>query len=212
VAELAGSMLCAAPLLAVLTVPVAALLGIDPTTNTQGLAYLYGMALLGTWTAVIPQKAFETRPLDSSTKRLIALAGGLFVGTVSTLLGQNLQLGYTQQVAYFPGIRGHELIFFGALFALTTGWWRIVVRDRKSRFRLMPILWTAVLSALLTPFFWPYAAKGGSEGVSWDGIAMAVLIATAVQLISPWNKAAALYAQYLRASKKQNCKGKAVRC
>ena len=212
VAELAGSMLCAAPLLALLTVPVAALLGIDPATNTQELAYLYGMALLGTWTAVIPQKAFEARPLDGTTRRLIALAGGLFVGTVSTVLGQNLQLGYSQPVAYFPGIRGHELIFFGALFTLTSGWWRVAVRDRKSRFRLMPILWTAVLSAILTPFFWPYAANAGSEDFRFDGIAMAVLIATAIQLISPWNQAAALYAQYLRASKKQTCKGKALRC
>ncbi len=82
---------------------------------------------------------------------------------------------------------------------MTSGWWRLAVRDRKSRFRILPILWTAVLAAMLTPFFWPYDRQ--------DGIALAVLIVTAVQLVSPWNQAAALYAQYVRASKKQKCKG-----
>jgi serine/threonine protein kinase len=211
-AELAASMLCSAPLLALLVIPVAAILGIDPSTDTQHLAYLFGMALVGTWIAVVPPKALETRRLDGITRRLISLAGGLSLGAIGTVLGQNLQIATSQPVAYVPGIRGHELIYFGALFALTGSWWRMAARDRKSRFRIMPVLWTALLAMILTPFFWPHVGVGGSEELRFEGMVLAVLIAMAVQLVSPWNQAASLYAQYVRASKKQKCKSGAVRC
>jgi hypothetical protein len=205
-------MLCAAPILALLVIPVATVLGIDPSTDTQQMAYLYGMALLGTWIALVPPKALETRRVDGITRRLISLAGGLALGVVGTLLGRSLQIGTAQPVQHVPGIHGHELIYFGALYGLTGGWWRMAVRDRRSRFRIMPILWTGVLSAILTPFFWPHLGIAGSEELRYEGIALAVLIAIAVQLASPWNRAASLYAQYLRASKKQKPGGKVVRC
>jgi hypothetical protein len=134
------------------------------------------------------------------------------VGAIGTLLARSLQLGLSQQSGYLPGIRGDELLFFGALYTLTGGWSRETVRDRKTRFRIMPIVWTGLLSAVLTPLFWPYANNEGVAELRYDGIALAVLIATAVQLISPWDKAAALYAQYVRASAKQKGKGRAVRC
>ena len=57
---------------------------------------------------------------------------------------------------------------------------------------------TALLAAALMPF-WPYTRQ--------DGIAIAVLIATAVQLVSPWNEAASLYTRYVRATEKQRRKG-----
>ena len=53
-------MLWAAPLLALLAVPAATLLGIDPAGQPQQLAYLYAMALLGTWLVLIPNKVIET--------------------------------------------------------------------------------------------------------------------------------------------------------
>lgn len=91
------------------------------------------------------------------------------------------------------------------LYTLMAGWLSLTARDRKSRFRIGPILWTGLLSAILTPFFWPYGVR--------DGVYIAVAIATAVQLVSPWNEAAALYKRYVRASEKRNCKkGKVVRC
>ena len=55
---------------------------------------------------------------------------------------------------------------------------------------------------MLIPF-WPYER--------WDGVYIAVLIAAAVQLVSPWNESAAAYAQYVRASEKQKRKAKVVR-
>ncbi len=59
IAELAGSMLGAAPLLALLAVPAIAMLGIDAPTNPQQVAYLYGMSLLGTWLSLICSKLLE---------------------------------------------------------------------------------------------------------------------------------------------------------
>ena len=46
---------------------------------------------------------------------------------------------------------------------------------------------------------WPYTRQ--------DGIAIAVLIAMTVQLVSPWNEAAPLYTRYVRATEKQRRKG-----
>ena len=63
-------------------------------------------------------------------------------------------------------------------------------------------MWTGLLAAILTQFFWPYER--------WDGVYIAVAIATAVQVVSPWNEAAAAYAQYVRASEKQQRKMKVV--
>jgi eukaryotic-like serine/threonine-protein kinase len=201
-AELTSSMLWATPLLALLLVPAPSLLGIDISANPQQFAYLFGMALLGTWTALIPNKAIEPRRVDKTTKRLIALAGGLLLGVVGTVFARNVQLGVNVQNAFFSEPRNLETIYFGGLFALTTGWLPSTVRDRKVRFRLGPIVWTALLATMLIPF-WPYER--------WDGVYIAVLIAAVVQLVSPWNEAAAAYAQYVRASDKQRRKAKVLR-
>ena len=74
------------------------------------------------------------------------------------------------------------------------GWSSLTARDRPSRFRIRPVLWTGLLSAALIPL-WPYERQ--------DGIAIAAMIATAVQIVSPWNEAASLYARYVKATKKQ---------
>ena len=87
-AELAASMLWAAPLLALLTVPAAALLGIDLSSDPQQLAFLYGMALLGTWTTLVPNKLIETRKLDWDQPAPDCLAAGLLVGGVGLVLAQ----------------------------------------------------------------------------------------------------------------------------
>ena len=78
------------------------------------------------------------------------------------------------------------------------GWSSLATRDRTSRFRIMPLMTTALASAALMPL-WPYARQ--------DGIAIAALIATTVQLVSPWNEAAALYSRYVRVMEKQRGKG-----
>ncbi len=197
-AELAGSMLWAAPLLALLTIPAAAILGIDVTNDPQQMAFLYGMALLGTWTTLVPSKLIEFRDLDWINRRLIALAAGLLVGGGGLVLAQALRLDLNSQQAFFDRASNLGPAYFGALYAIMGGWSSLTARDRRARFRFMPVLTTALMSATLMPL-WPYERQ--------DGIAIAVLIAMTVQLVSPWSKAAALYARYVRATDKQRGKG-----
>jgi serine/threonine protein kinase len=201
VAELAASMVWAAPIVAVLSIPAAAILNIDAPSEPQQVAYLFGMALIGTWTALIPGKVIETRRLDGITRRLVSLACGLLLGLTGTAMAHMTRLGLNVQHAFFPHPNNLEIIYFGALYTLAVGWLSLAVRDRKARFRFAPILWTGFLSAALLPI-WPYDRQ--------VGVAIAVLIATVVQLVSPWNEAAALHARYVRAAEKQRRKGKAI--
>jgi hypothetical protein len=194
IAELAGSMLWAAPLLALLAVPATAILGIDPGSNPQQVVYLYGMSLLGTWVTLIPSKLLEARKLDMTMRRLISLAAGLVLGAIGIGLAQGLQLGFDESHQFFKHPRNLEFAYFGGLYGLTAGWWSLLRRDRDSRFRFWPILSTALLATVLIPV-WPYERP--------DGIAIAALIATAVQLVSSWSETASAYARYVRARDKQ---------
>jgi serine/threonine protein kinase len=201
VAELAASMLWAAPLIAVLTIPAAAILNIDWPDEPQQVAYLFAMALLGTWSVLMPGKILELRRVDGLTPRLVSLVCGLLLGLAGAALAQTTRLGLSVQHAFFSEPKNFEPVYFGAMYTIAAGWMYLAKRDRKSRFRFAPILWAGLLSAILVPF-WPYDRP--------DGIAIAVLIVTAVQLASPWNKAAALYARYVRAAEKQRRKGRVV--
>ena len=197
-AELAASMVWAAPIVALLTVPAATLLGIDLSSEPQQLAVLYGMALLGTWTTLIPNKFIEARKVDGTNRRLIAMAAGLLLGAIGLALGRMLKLDFEPQTAFFDNSRNLSPVYFGALYAVMGGWSSLVVRDRVTRFRFLPIVVTGLVAAALIPF-WPYTRQ--------DGIAVAALIAAAVQLVSPWNEAASLYTRFVRASEKQRRKG-----
>jgi hypothetical protein len=200
-AELAASMLWSAPLVALLIIPAATILGIDLSNDPQQLAVLYGMALLGTWTTLVPNKLIEARKVDGTNRRLLAMAAGLLLGGVGLVLGRLLQLDFAPQTAFFENSRNLGPVYFGALYAAMSGWSWLVARDRVTRFRILPIVGTGLVAAALIPF-WPYTRQ--------DGIAVAVLIATAVQLVSPWNEAASLYARYVRACEKQRRNGQVV--
>jgi serine/threonine protein kinase len=200
-AELASSMLWAAPIVALLTVPAATLLGIDLSGDPQQLAVLYGMSLLGTWTTLIPNKLIESRKVDGTNRRLLAMAAGLLLGGVSLALGRLLRLDFEPQTAFFDNSRNLGPVYFGALYAVMGGWSSLVVRDRATRFRILPIVATGLVAAALMPF-WPYTRQ--------DGIAVAILVTTAVQLVSPWNEAASLYTRYVQASEKQRRRGQVV--
>src|SRR5262249_11258953 len=129
VAELAGSMLWAAPLVALLAVPATAILDIDLHANPQHVAYLYAMSLLGTWLALILSKVLETRKLDMTLRRVIALAGGVGLGAIGIALAQSLQLGFTESHQFFKHPKNLEVAYFGGLYTLSAGWWSLVRRD-----------------------------------------------------------------------------------
>ncbi len=200
IAELAASMVWAAPIVALLVLPATAALGINLDSNPQQLAFLYGMGLIGTWAALTANKLFENRSIDMSSRRLIALVAGLLVGAVGILLGHALQLGLPLERHYYNASSTTlEPLYFGAMYLVSAGWWGLVSRDRKKRFRLVPIGLTALLAVLLTPL-WPYQRP--------YGVALAALIACTVQIVSPWSEQGARYAKYVRFVQKQKRKVK----
>jgi FtsH-binding integral membrane protein len=188
VAELTASMLWAAVALALLAAPAAGALGIDPDREPQRLAFLYGMGLLGTWTALGVNKTLENRTLAKTSRRLVAGAAGAAIGGVGAAFAHALQI---QDRAVNPA--AFEWTYLGLLFAALAGWHGLSARDRKRRFRLIPIAWTAMLAAALTPL-WPYHNA--------DGVVLASMIATTLQIVSPWSAPAARYALYVRSVEK----------
>jgi hypothetical protein len=202
VAELASSMFWAAPLIALLSLPAAGMLGIVPADAPQQFAYLIVLALLGIWSLLVANKVFEGRSLDPTSRRMLALGVGLLLGTAAWLFDQAMPLrpgplppgGVTSWVVdqFVPGARPNEvsdtleaLAYFGGLF-LVGPWRNLAGRDRKARFRVWPVLVAALLAALLGPL---------SPAVQPYGVAVAVLIAAGTQLVSPWSEAAAAYAR-----------------
>jgi hypothetical protein len=193
-AELAGSMFWAAPLVALLTLPAGAAMGINLDRNPEELAYLFGTGLLGTWTTLLPNKILEHRDVDGTTRRLVAMVVGLVLGVLSIVLGRAFLVDTPPQEAFFASTRYLEPIYFGALYGISAGWYGLSARDRSRRFRLLPIAWTLLLASLLVPL-WPYERQ--------DGIAAAALIAVTVQAVSPWSEPAARYARFVRNARKQ---------
>jgi eukaryotic-like serine/threonine-protein kinase len=204
VAELATSMLWAGPLAALLSFPAASLLGILPAEEPQQLAYLIVMTLLGTWSVLATDKVFEGRSLDPTTRRMLSLGIGLLLGAASLLFDQVFRHGPPSDAPQrilvgtglapwldsrtLPGVTTESLVYFGGLF-LVGGWWKLAGRDRKARFRVWPILVTTLIGALLMPV---------SPTAQPYGVAVAALVATTTQLVSPWNEAAAAHARAIR--------------
>jgi hypothetical protein len=192
-------MLWAAPVVALLSLPAAAVLGVGIDRDPQQIAYLFGLGLVGTWATLIPNKIFENRPVDTSTRRLVSMVGGLVVGALAILLGRSLQLGLPLEHDYFSNPQDLEPFYFCSMYGASAGWYGLAARDRGKRFRILPLAWTALLATMLVPL-WPYSR--------WDGIAVATLIAATTQIVSPWSERSSRYAQYLRLAQKQNRKVK----
>jgi len=157
------------------------------------------MGLVGTWATLIPNKIFENRSIDMSTRRLISMVTGLIVGALAIFLGRSLQLGLPLDHDFFSNPQDLEPMYFSAMYGASAGWYGLAARDRRKRFRLLPLAWTALLATMLVPL-WPYAR--------FDGIAVAALIAATTQIVSPWSEHSSRYAQYVRMTQKQNRKVK----
>jgi hypothetical protein len=196
-------MVWAAPVVALLSVPAAAMMEIDPTRHPEQAAFLFAMGLLATWATLAASKLFDGRG-DSTTRRLFAMTAGALVGLVGSALAATLDLPLTParpDVLFGGGETGHPLAFAGyfALLQPVGGLWWLSARDRARRFRVWPLLRSAGAAALLAlalPVPQPY------------GVAAAVLTAAATQVVSPWSKEGAAYARYAAWAAKANAKAR----
>ncbi|WP_197490811.1 serine/threonine-protein kinase [Planctomyces sp. SH-PL62] len=193
IAEVTASMIWAALLVAMLVLPAAAALGVDPARETTRIVFLYGTALLATWAALLLNKVLEARKVDAVSRRMTAAFVGVGVGGAAYLLARGLMLE--------PRMAALAPVYFGALYAGTSGWPGPSARDRKKRFRLTPFAWTLVLAAALVPLWDHHPAEGP---------AIAAIVVAAVQLVSPWSERAARYAEYVRALEKSGDRTRAA--
>ena len=205
VAETASSMLWAAPAAALFSIPAAFWSGVDPSTHPEQLAFIFGMSLLGAWAAFAPNKLLEGRTVSKGTRRALNLGMGALVGLLGAALGSAIELGglpggsgwgarvdlVDPAIAELTGPFGHPTpLLYAAYFALVslvTGSTALAARDRKRRFRVLPVVKAGVLAALLglvLPFPQPW------------GLTIAAVTAAVVQAVSPWSAPAANYARY----------------
>jgi hypothetical protein len=211
VAELAGSMLLAAPLAALaaaLILPAYEPLGIGLPRDPLQLAYLFGMILLGTWAVLVPAKLWEPLADSRTQQRLSYLAIGAGVGAVGTALARwtflmpspvhlvRAHAGYVNVLD--TGLRVHPaalgFVGFLALAYGANGWWKLTSRDRWRRVRFFPVAKAAALAGaigLVCPSPQPW------------GVVVVATIAMLVQVVSPWNREAALYAAWRDAARRR---------
>jgi serine/threonine protein kinase len=211
VAELAGSMLWAAPWAALGALMVGALMHVDLTHRPQDLGYLFATTLLGSWAVLVSNKFVEGKEEDLTTRRVIQLIAGAVFGLFAQLLSgwmlvdptpatSSLQLAFFDHT-YRPGPTSGMLgyaAYFG-LVGLAVDWWTMTNRDRKSRFRVAPIFKSGLLALVPGLLFFP-------PDTHPYAIPAVVLTSVIVQLASPWNEAAAQYASYVKANTKKNGK------
>jgi serine/threonine protein kinase len=205
--ELAASMLWAAPWAALGSLVAGAMMQVDLTRRPQDLGYLFVMTLAASWTVLIANKAVEAKQTDATARRVGQLVLGVLIGLVGQFLAGWMMVEPTSPVdstlnfVWFnqsyparalPGVLGFAAYF--GLVGLAVDWWTMTERDRKSRFRLVPILKAGLLALIPSVLFFqpdthPFA------------IPAVLLTAVVVQLSSPWSEAAARYATYARKNK-----------
>lgn len=181
VAEVTASMLWSALLVGLLVAPAIGVLGIDPGREAARVVFLYGVTLAATWTALVLNKALEAREVDATGRRVAAAMAGAAVGGGAWVLSQGLMLGGVEIV--------QAPLYFAGLFGATSAWYGQTVRDRKGRLRLLPIAFTLLTAAVLSPL---WAESAG------EGAAIAAIVSVAVQLASPWSEKAARYSEYVK--------------
>jgi hypothetical protein len=201
VAELAGSMLWAAPAAAILSVLTAAAFGVDMAWHPEQAAFLFGTSLLGTWGVLLPARVFEGRTLNPNVRRGIYLIIGALVGLAAWALTSWLGVGALRSwdtdfeaTHVLTGITGrpaspNPLGFAGyfALVFLLCGWPWMAARDRSKRLRFFPVAKAALLAGLLG-LLWPSPQP-------W-ALAVVGLTALVTQAVSPWSEQGANYARY----------------
>jgi len=198
-------MLWTAPVTALLTIPSAMALGINPSSHPEQVAFLSGMSLLGTWGTLATSKLLEGRTIGTGARRAIHLVIGLLLGLIGYGFTSAIEFGPVWGPNFLNGtqrvvetkiaeLTGHAvpgaLLVYAAYFGLLgllaspTG---MASRDRKRRFGIFPVLKAGALGGLLG-FALPFPEP-------W-GVAVAAMSAAAIQAVSPWSAPAAAYAKY----------------
>jgi hypothetical protein len=189
-AELAGSMIFAAVICAVMCVVAVLLRGGEVVVREQ-YAWLALVSLLGSWAILIPAKLWEGTFGDQTLRRVAMLIVGLAIGAAAYLAADMLMITFPDS----PGLhavssnlggrfydpKGSPLLYaylayFGALFA-TVRWWKQADPLRRTRLSLWNTGW-AVFAAWVIDWIWAFPQP-------W-GLMVAAIISISVQLVSPF--------------------------
>lgn len=207
-AELTRSMLLAAPLTAILTIPAVSLLDVDPARDPQQAAFLFGMSLWCIWVVLATNKWTETLTRENVVKLWLPLDAALIAAIGAFWLGLALNIAATHQMlkrAYTGGQAPSVFILMLAAFAIqftfTRCWSGSTARDRPRRFRIRPVVYTVLIAFLIHPL-WPFRRP--------DEVAAGAILAVVVQLVSPWSKEAADYTRFVRPRLKRRGKMRAA--
>jgi len=205
IAELAGSMLWAAPWAALFSLLAGGLFQVDLARRPQDVGFLFALTLAGSWTVMAANKAAEGREGDLTARRMIQLAVGALLGLFASLLAGWMLVEPTHPggvlVGFRPfgaGLSPSGLLGSAAFFGLTglaVDWWTLTDRDRKARFRILPMAKATLMAAIPAFLFFPPDRHPLA-------IPAVVLASAVVQLASPWSEPAARYAAYARAARR----------
>jgi hypothetical protein len=191
VADLAGSMMMAAAIGAVMSLVVVLLRG--DFVDREQFAWLSIVSVVGAWAVLIPAKFWEGTSGDQALRRVTMLAIGLALGGVSFVAANELLVTFPDSSmrhifnvrsfgnSFYDVKDGSPLLYaylayFGALF-VSLRWWKQADPLRRTRLSV----WTtgvAVLVAWLIHLIWPFPQP-------W-GLMVAAIISASVQLVSPF--------------------------
>ena len=185
VGELAGSMLAAAFISAIVTA-LAVMLGQEAIDNgghpASGAAWLWLATTLGSWLVLIAGKLWEPRQGETVKRRFVQLVLGLAFGGILFASQKFLlsDVASDWKATAFPA-------YFAAVFA-TIAWWKQTDPLRTSRLRIIAVIAAAVVAGLwLLPgvglelmdepfdrgrFPWPFVVPA--------------MVSLVVQLSAPW--------------------------
>jgi hypothetical protein len=191
VADLAGSMILAAAIGAVMSLVVVVLRG--DTVEHEQYAWLTLVSVLGSWAILIPSKIWEGGPGDATLRRVTMLMIGLAVGGAAYLAAGALMIKFPDSpmrhvfntrsfgTSFYDLKDGSPLLYaylayFGALFA-GVRWWKQADPLRRTRLSV----WSTgvvVFAAWLIHLIWPFPQP-------W-GLMVAAITSISVQLVSPF--------------------------
>ena len=199
VAELAGSLFAAALWSALATAIGGAALQVDLARRPQDVGFLYAMITLASWAALVGGKLTEGRNLSTKARRGGQLALGALVGVLAQVMvvwflvepppaNHSVVRFLGFEVDYLPALTPSVLGYatYFALVGFGVDWWLLTDRDRRRRFRILPVLKSGLIALIPALIFF-------SVDRHPLVIPTVLLTSVVVQLSAPWNEAAARY-------------------